>query len=69
MLPLRKITILLENPNNDVWRTDGPPCGMHFQMRSHNFNTQAKFTITEEVHNKSLSKLKIHGLLEHREDF
>ena len=41
----------------------------HFQMPGHNFNTHAKFTIIEEVYNKSLSKLKIRSLLEHREDF
>ena len=54
---------------NNVWRTDGPPCDKHFQMPGHNFNTHAKFTIIEEVYNKSLSKLKIRSLLEHREDF
>ena len=38
-------------------------------MPGNNFNAHANFTIIEEVHNKSLSKLKIHSLLEHREDF
>ena len=38
-------------------------------MPVHNFNAHAKFTIIEEVYNKSLSKLKISSLLEHREDF
>ena len=54
---------------NDVWRTDGPPSDTNFQMPGHDFNDHAKFTIIEEVCNKSLSKLKIHSLLEHREDF
>ena len=54
---------------NNFWRTDGPPCDKHFQMPGHNFNVHAKFTIIEEVYNKSLSKLKIRSLLEHREDF
>ena len=49
---------------NDVWRTD-----KHLQMPGHNFNAHAKFTIIEEVCNKSLSKFKIRSLLEHREDF
>ena len=53
----------------DVRRTDGPPCDKHFQMLGHNFNVHAKFTMTEEVCKKSLSKLKIRSLLEHREDF
>ena len=38
-------------------------------MPGHDFNTHAKFTIIEEVYNKSLSKLKICSLLDHREDF
>ena len=38
-------------------------------MPSHNFNPHTKFTIIEEVYNKSLSKLKIRSLLEHREEF
>ena len=68
---------MLEFPNtarinthrNDVWITDGPPFDKHFQKPGHNFNAQAKFTIIEEVCNKSLSKLKIRSLLEDREDF
>ena len=54
---------------NDVWRTDDPPCDKHFQMPGHNFNVHAMFTIIEEVHNKSLRKLKIRSLLEHGENF
>ena len=38
-------------------------------MPGHNFNVHAGFTVIEEVYNKSLSKLKIRSLLEHREDF
>ena len=79
MLSLRKITICwnceysvnlrINAHRYYVWRTDGPPCDKHFQMPSHNFNTRAKFTIIEDVYSKSLSKLKICSLLEHREDF
>ena len=32
-------------------------------------NVHSKFTIIEEIYNKSLSKSKIRSLLEHREDF
>ena len=53
----------------DVWRTDGPPCDKHFQMPGNNFNTHAKFTIIEDVYNKSLLEWKIPSLLEHTEDF
>ena len=79
MLPLRKITICwktkyslnlrVNTHRNDIWRRDGPPWDKHFQMPGHNFNAHAKFSIIEEVYNKSLSKLKIRSLLEHREDF
>ena len=37
-------------------------------MPGHNFNIHAKFTIIEEVY-KSLPKLKIRSVLDHREDF
>ena len=68
---------MLEFPNtgrintdrNDVCITDGPLCEKRFQKPGHNFTAPAKFTIVEEVCNKSLSKLKIRSLLEHREDF
>ena len=38
-------------------------------MPIHNSNAYAKFSIIEEVDSKSLSKLKIRSVLEHREDF
>ena len=63
------INLRINTHRNDVSRTDGPPCCKYFQMPGHNFNTHAKFTIIEEVYNKSLSKLEIRSLLEHREDF
>ena len=53
------------NTQRNVWRADGPPCNKDFQMPGHSFNAHAKFTIIEEVYNKSLSKLKICSLLEH----
>ena len=61
-----EIRIQLKHKNE---HTNGPPCGKHFQMPGHNFNVHAKFTIIEEVYNKSLSKLKITSLLEHRKNF
>ena len=63
------LDLRINTHRNDVWRTDVPPCDKHFEMPGHNFNAQAKFTIIEEVYNKSLSKLKIRSLLEHRKDF
>ena len=38
-------------------------------MPGDNFNVHATFTIIGEVYNKSLSKLKIGSLLQHREKF
>ena len=63
------LNLRINTHRNDFWRTDGPLCDKHFHMPGHNFNTPAKFTIIEEVYNKSLSKLKIRSLLKHREDF
>ena len=63
------LNLRMSTHKSDVWRTDSPPCDKHFQMPGHNFDVHAKFTIIEEVYNKSLSKLKIRSLLEHREDF
>ena len=63
------VNLRINTYRNDFWRTHGPPCDKHFQMPGHNFNTHVKFTIIEEVYKKSLSKLKIRRLLEHREDF
>ena len=54
---------------NDVWSTDGPLYGKHFQMLGHNFHSRAKFTITEQVNNKSLSMPNICSLFEHKEEF
>ena len=63
------LNLRMNTHRNDVWRTDGLPCDKHFEMLGHNFNIHAKFAIIKEVYNKSLSKLKIHNLLEHIEDF
>ena len=63
------LNLRMNTHSNDVWRTDGPPCDKHFQMLGHNVNVHAKFTIIEEVYDKSLSKLKNFSLLEHRENF
>ena len=63
------LNLRINTHRNDGWRTDGPPYDKNFQMPSHNLHAHAKFTIIEEVYNKSLSKLKIPSLLEHREDF
>ena len=63
------LNLRINTHRHDVWRTDGPPCDKHFQMPVHNFNVYGKFAIIEKVCNKSLSKLKIRSLLEHREDF
>ena len=63
------LNLRMNTHRNDVWRTDGSPCGKHFQMPGHNFNVHTKFTITEEVYNKSLSKLKIGSLLDHKDGF
>ena len=63
------LNLRINTHRNDIWRKDRPSCDKHFQIPGHDFNAHANFTITEEVYNKSLSKLKIRSLLEYREDF
>ena len=63
------LSLRINRRRNDVLRTDCPPRDQHFQVLGHNFNAYTKFTIIQEVYNKSLSKLKIRSLLEHGEDF
>ena len=63
------LNLRINTHKNDFWSTDSLPCDKHFQMSGHNFNAHAKFTIIEEVYNKSLSMLELRRLLEHREDF
>ena len=49
-----RLNLRMDTHRNDVLRTDGPPCEKHFQMPGHNFNVLSKFTIIEEVYNKSV---------------
>ena len=54
---------------DDVFRTDGLHACQHFSHPTHDFNRDAKFTIIEEIINKSLPTLEIRKILEGREDF
>ena len=63
------LNLKINTHRNNVSRTDRLSCEKHIQIPGHNFNVQAKFTIIEEVYNKSLSKLEIRSLLKHREYF
>ena len=63
------LNLRMKTHRNDVWRTEVPPCDKDFKIPGHNVNLHAKFTICEELYNKSLSKLKTCSLLEHRGDF
>ena len=60
------LNLRMSTHRNDVWRIDSPLHDKHFQMPGHNFNVHATFAVIEDFYNTSLSKLKIHSLLEHR---
>ena len=64
-----KVEIIVKNKN--IKKLSNPTIRIRqaFSNPGHNFNAHAKFFITEEVYNKSLSKLKISSLLEHRDEF
>ena len=53
------LNIRMNTHRNDVWRTHGPPGDNYFQMPGQNFNAHAKFTVVDEVCNKSLPMSKI----------
>ena len=55
-----RLSLRIKTRRNDVERIDGSLCDKHFQITSHSFNVQAKFTIIEQI--KSLSKSEICSL-------
>ena len=50
-------------------RIDAVPAIRHFSQTGHNFEHDAKFTITEQIRNLNKEKQEKRKILEHREDF
>ena len=56
-------------PNNhrkDVWKPDAISATRHFSGKNHNFNTQAKFILTEQIRHVDIDTEKIKERLEQR---
>ena len=62
------MNIRINKHRNDVFRIDGLECDKHFRNAGHDFDKHAKFTIIEELKDKSKSPLAMRKLLEQRED-
>ena len=53
----------------DVWKPHAIPANRHFSGKSHNFNTHAKFILTEQMRHIDINKEKNKERLEQRENF
>ena len=49
----------LNNHQKDVWKPDAIPASCHFSGKNHNFNTHAKFILTEQIHHVDIDTEKI----------
>ena len=57
------------NHRNDVRREDAIQAIKHFRQSDHHFNSDAKFTLLEQINDLNKSKEKIRRILENGEDF
>ena len=62
------MNIQINKHRNDVFRIDGLDCDKHFKDTGHDFDKNAKFTIIEELKDKSKSPLAMRKLLKQQED-
>ena len=64
-----ELNLRTSNSRKDVLKLNVIPADRHFAQRDHDFNTDAKFTIIENLQNTKLSKESITELLKKRENF
>ena len=64
-----EFNIRLNNHQKDVWKPDAIPASRHFSGKSHNFNTHAKFILTEQIRHINIDKEKNKETLKQRENF
>ena len=62
-----EFNIRLNNHRKDVWKPDAIPASRHFSGKNHNFNTHAKFILTEQIRHVDTEKIK--ERLKQRENF
>ena len=63
-----EFNIRLNNHRKDVWKPDAIPASHHFSGKNHNFNTQAKFILIEQIRHVDVDTEKIKERLEQREN-
>ena len=64
-----ELNIRISKHRKDVLKLNAIPAGPHFAQRDHDFNTDAKFNIVEQLQNTKLSIESITELLKKRENF
>ena len=62
-----ELILRINNHRKDVLKLNAIPADGRFAQRDHGFNTDAKFTIIEQLQNTKLSKGSITELLKKRE--
>ena len=61
--------IRLNNHQKDVWKPDAIPAIRHFSGKDHNFNTHARFILTEQIRYVDINTEKSKERLKQRESF
>ena len=61
--------IRLNNHQKDVWKPDAIPAIRHFPGKDHNFNTHARFILTEQIRYVDINTEKSKERLKQRENF
>ena len=64
-----EFNIRLNSHRKDKWKPDATSASHHFSGKNHNFNTQAKFILTEQIHHVNIDTEKIKERLKQRENF
>ena len=64
-----EFNIRLNSHWKDKWKPDATSASHHFLGKNHNFNTQAKFILTRQIHHINIDTEKIKDRLKQRENF
>ena len=61
-----EFNIRLNNHGKDIWKPDTMPGSRRFSDKDHNFNTYAKFILTEQIRHININTEKNKGRLKQR---
>ena len=64
----QKLNSTLDLITTDVWKPDAIPASHHLSDKNHNFNTHAKFIVTEQIHHVDIDTEKSKERLKQREN-